>query len=490
MRWFILILAMLLTGPLLARDDGPPDPFALLADFDRIAEDGGGLAVDAALTQALAKARAYGPLDRDWARVMTVTALLVSEGLARYRRSYALIQEAQELAQGDRDTLEFVMAWRAYLDVWWGHSDHAQEMVDQLIHPLTTYLEPEQIATLKQGLAAPKPTKDSEGFLRVTELTLAASELVNSGDIDGGRQLLQGLRLPDDLARSDGLMVMTNALISLNLGWLNEMLGNPQQAMAHFETSLSDIIAEQHNGWAVRDEFKDATGGISVDHAENLFNMSEVYLDTLIFGNREDLEATLLNLMSQIMAEHSATLPPETQAKWALQQADLAIANGLSDLAEAHIRAALDMGVLDGDDQVSWSAYAETIAGYRALAEGRGLNTDAMANAFIALFEHPDVLPVVRVARAAGLIDVFYSGRELILTNTAATELFIYLDRISRETLQSGETIAALAAYWREPADQSVDAGFEMVMSTVDGGAESACQSFLDIPLCTLIVQE
>lgn len=490
MRWFVFVVAMVLAGPALARDDGPPDPYALLSDFDQIAEDGGGLAVDAALTQALAQARAYGPVDRDWARVMTVTALLVSEGLARYRRSYALIQEAQDLAQGDRDTLEFVMAWRAYLDVWWGHTHHAQDMVDQLVQPLTHYLEPEQITTLKQGLADPKPTRDSAGFLRVTELTLAASELVNSGDIDGGRQLLQGLRLPDELARADGLMTMTNALISLNLGWLDEVLGNPQQAMAHFETSLSDIVVEQASGWGIRNIFKNAEGGISADHAENLFNMSEVFLDSLIFGDRENLEAALLNLMTQIMAEHSGTLPPETQAKWALQQADLAIANGLPDLAEAHIRAALDMGALDGDDQVSWSAYAETIVGYRALAEGRGLDTDAMANAFIALFEHPDVLPVVRVARAAGLIDVFYSGRELILTNTAATELFIYLDRISRETLQSGETIAALAAYWREPADQSVDAGFEMVMTTVDGGAESACQSFLDIPLCTLIVQE
>ncbi|WP_238366214.1 hypothetical protein [Mesobacterium pallidum] len=467
-----MIRALALSLALLAAPLAAETPQALLDRFDAIVEADGGLGLDREMTAALEAARASGPLDPAWAQVMVATAAQVMGGLARFERGFALLDEAEALAKDHPEMLGYVLSWRAYFEAWWGLSDALAATRARIDTDLSTWLGPEQLALIE---SPPVSLAQSPGFEHASALANEAAQLFVAGDLDQAEQLLTGLRLPQALADPLPLVTIYNALVSMNRGWIATLHGSPDRAARHYDRAFADLAPD---GALRADFFTDATTRDSA-HA-----VISALLDST--GAADPARrALLLDGLAQLAAGN-----PAAQSDLYLQQADEAVTAGDAAAAAAHVRAALALGTMDAEDRVKWTSQATVYDGYAALARGEAVDHDALIAAFVDLFQYEEMRPLIRIGAAAQVTRLFAQAGEPLLANVSGLRLFDYMAEVQDGSLQSGDSIAAMAGYWRSAADAAISGGFDMVLAPPDGAEAPAqvCQAFLEIPMCTLVL--
>lgn len=468
-----MIRTALLALALLATPAGAETPQALLDRFDAIVAESGGLGVDREMTAALETARAQGPLDPAWAQVMVATAGQVMAGLARFDRGFALLDEAEALADGSPEMLSFVLSWRAYFEAWWGLADAAAATRTRVEGPLDRWLEAEHLALLN----APPPggLPKSPGFERASALARDAGDMFVAGDLDQAEQILTGLRLPETHADDAPLIAIYNALVSMNRGWIDTMRGQDGPAARHFDRAFADLT----DGPALRaDLFTDP------DARDSAGGVISALLDSLGTGD-PTRRAVLLDGLQALAADD-----PVAQSDLHLQRADAAVAAGDAAAAAEQVRAALALDRMDAEDQVKWTTQAAVYDGYARLAQGERVDHDALIAAFVALFQHENMRPLLRIGAGAQVVELFSLAGEPLLANVAGQRLFDYMVEVQEGSLQSGDSIAAMAAYWRGAADAAIAGGFDIVLTPPDGAdaPPQICQAFLDIEMCTVVL--
>ena len=122
-----------------------------------------------------------------------------------------------------------------------------------------------------------------------------------------------------------------------------------------------------------------------------------------------------------------------------------------------------------------------------ARAAGEPVDAHALLARYNEIVEATEALPLLKISRTAQIVTELYLAGENQVANVIGRDLFDYMAILQAETLQSGETVAAMSAYWREAADHTIAAGFVMAHYPEKGetAPEGGCQTFLEIEMCT-----
>ncbi|MGR3794806.1 hypothetical protein [Vannielia sp. SX4] len=476
-RAALLSLSLLTALPAQAE---APDPLELLSRFDAIFEADGGLGLEFEFTTAVDAARAEGELDADWARVMTVAAVQLMAGLARYERGFALLDEAETLAPESSELHSFILAWRAYFEFWWGHADRARATLARLDHPLDTLLEAEELAFIDEHRADPPDVAASLGFQRTTQLSAEAGNMMIAGDVDQAEQLMRGLRLPNWIAEQVPLVAVNNAVISVHFFSAAMFRGDPETAREHLGLALAELIDETGEQPRIRQAILDDSQ--SWEAAETLLFTIAGHLD------RPQDAANRAMVLDVLRPGPDAS--PIRRASWALQLANKAIEAQDWDEAARQAEIAVASGALDADDTLSWRVQAGVFRARARYAAGEPVGGAALVDLYVAITEAPDFLPLLKVARTAQIVMALHRAGEHHATEIIGRDLFRYLAEVQTATLQSGETMAAMASYFRLAADHTIASGFVMAHYPPEGARapQSYCQTFMEIEMCTAYI--
>ncbi|SIN91981.1 hypothetical protein [Vannielia litorea] len=469
-----VLLCLCLAAPAQAQ---APDPVDLLDRFDAIVEESGGLGLEFELTRALEAARAEGPLDADWARVMTVAAVQLMAGLARYERGFALFDEAETLVEDGSGLHHFVLAWRAYFEFWWGHADRGRATLARIDTPLEDWLGEEQRAFIADHREDAARVAASEGFAYASGLAVEGGQMMVQGDIDQSEQMLRGLRLPPEVAEAEPLVAVYNSVVAMNLFTGALLRGAPDLARAQLLLAVDDLTTGPPETPRLREDIIADPDAWSA--AQDMLFAMAGHLDR---PDDADLREMILSALRP--GEGSS---PAQRADWSVQQAGMAADAAHWARAAEEAEAALATGALDADDSLTWRTNREIYRARAAREAGQPVDAEALLARYEEIVEAEDALPLIRISRTALIVSELHLAGENLVANLIGRDLFDYMAILQGQSLQSGETVAAMAAFWREAADHTIAAGFIMAHHPQNDEAapEGGCQTFLEIEMCT-----
>ncbi|MEP3784524.1 hypothetical protein [Ascidiaceihabitans sp.] len=94
-------------------------------------------------------------------------------------------------------------------------------------------------------------------------------------------------------------------------------------------------------------------------------------------------------------------------------------------------------------------------------------------------------------AIASEILVTFDQAGHFHLANIVGVALHDWVQALSRRADQSGEAISVQAQYWRNAGSLTVQTGFDVMLSPLDGseGPHGLCQDIIGIEVCTAFLQ-
>ncbi len=474
---FAATLTLLTSGPTQAQT---PDPQDVLSQMSRMLDQRGtALEVDVFFSAALGEARSAGPLSPDWARPMVVTANLIIEGLCKYERGLALLDEAEVLADvnGDAFTANFAQAWKGYHRARFGLSDIAQEGFDGLPEPLAIYLDPELARDALSFVIEYQTVESSPGFLACTELMQEASRLMSAGNLEEARSFLLGLYLPPELQR-DPIVVIANATVAMNIATLLDQMGRDDSS-DYVKRAIDDLTVTGSNPPALRPEL--------IDNPQNAELLADILAGLSAGTGQEPHLATARRWLEGLRA-----FDPLADTRDIEAQLDQAIANADWAKAVAAVEALLAEPNLGDGLFAPYVAQRESFQAMADAGNGEPIDHEALGAAFANLFAAPNVAAQLRIDAASLITQAFRVGGQGYLAYLTGVETWRYLLNVQSANAQSGDAVAAQGQRIRVAADVAIWSGFDVAAQPPDGAAPppGLCQVVYDIEICTILLEQ
>ncbi|MEO0939327.1 MAG: hypothetical protein AAFY38_14340 [Pseudomonadota bacterium] len=435
------------------------------------------LDTDVYITDALAAARAEGPLHPDWIILLNTGAVLTIGGLCRYERGFALLDEAAAL--GDLHNRPFLRdqtrAWRAFYEAGFGLRDAARARLEQLAHPLEDLLQQAQREELAAHLASDAAPDESAGFRDCVRLMGEASALMKSGDFEQARSIAAGMYLPEALLVTPELRA-TNAAIGSMAASAMRVVRDPG-----YDRMIAAIIAD-----------------LSVPGSD-----PATLRPALLEG--DTTRAIVIDALSTAADQRDITPAADTARRWLEEIADV-YGRG----TYAQITTALDQALLAADwpeaARLSRALAAHPDAGaayerlhnvqalvfdnFAAVARGEAIDHDALADSFAATMADDD-LPLPNKLDTANLVtQAFDLGQIPYLAWVGGEQSFYILQYVMGQANQSADGIISFAKGFRRTADIAIRNGFDIAAQPPNGETPPAglCQEIVGIEICTIVV--